>query len=279
MRETDEWAIETRGVPSLELMERAGEGLARVIGQHGPAGRIAIVCGKGNNGGDGLVAARLLRQAGREVEVLAVWDPQHFQDDAATMLGRLPGAAPVAFAPDRLARAHVIVDALLGTGFTGAPREPGGDGDQGDERRPRARGRRRRAQRRQRVHRRGRGRRGPRAWPPRPSTAAKPGLWIAPGKAYAGEVEVIDIGIPSGSPVRAQVGLIGARRPARRCRAAARSRPSSPPATCSSSAGRAGSRARRRWRRWRRCAPAPATSRSAARRRSSCRSRCGCWRR
>src|SRR4051794_31431103 len=59
MRRTDEWAIETRGVPSLELMERAGEGLARVVGQHGPAGRIAVVCGKGNNGGDGLVAARL----------------------------------------------------------------------------------------------------------------------------------------------------------------------------------------------------------------------------
>ena len=65
MRETDEWAIETRGIPSLELMERAGEGLADAVTRHAPAGRVAVVCGKGNNGGDGLVAARLLRQAGR----------------------------------------------------------------------------------------------------------------------------------------------------------------------------------------------------------------------
>ena len=73
MRATDAWAIDERGIPSLELMERAGEGLARVIAEHVPAGRIAVVCGKGNNGGDGLVAARLLRAAGREAEVLLVW--------------------------------------------------------------------------------------------------------------------------------------------------------------------------------------------------------------
>ena len=47
-------------------MERAGEGLAGVVARRAPAGRITIVCGKGNNGGDGLVAARLLRAAGRE---------------------------------------------------------------------------------------------------------------------------------------------------------------------------------------------------------------------
>ena len=64
MRATDRWAIEERGVPSLDLMERAGEGLAAVVARHAPGGRIVVVCGKGNNGGDGLVAARLLR-AGR----------------------------------------------------------------------------------------------------------------------------------------------------------------------------------------------------------------------
>ena len=63
-------------------MERAGEGLARAVGKHAPAGRIAVVCGKGNNGGDGLVAARLLRQAGREVDVLAVWPPEWMGEDA-----------------------------------------------------------------------------------------------------------------------------------------------------------------------------------------------------
>jgi NAD(P)H-hydrate epimerase len=124
MRETDRWAIEQREVPSLELMERAGEGLAAVTGQYGPAGRVAVVCGKGNNGGDGLVAARLLRQAGRDVEVLMVWPGEWLQGDAAEMLRRLSGPGPEPFAEDRLRRANVIVDAVLGTGFEGAPREP-----------------------------------------------------------------------------------------------------------------------------------------------------------
>ena len=63
-------------------MERAGEGLADVVTRHAPAGRVAVVCGKGNNGGDGLVAARLLRQAGRQVDVLLVWPGEWLQGDA-----------------------------------------------------------------------------------------------------------------------------------------------------------------------------------------------------
>src|SRR6478752_6060296 len=117
-RELDRWAINEKKMAADELMERAGEGLAGVVARRAPAGRIAIVCGKGNNGGDGLVAARLLRQAGREVDVLAVWPPQWMLDDAAEQVKQLPGAAPVAFEAARLDRAHVIVDAVLGTGFT-----------------------------------------------------------------------------------------------------------------------------------------------------------------
>ena len=124
MRATDGWAIDTKGVPARQLMERAGEGLARAVGKHAPAGRIAVICGKGNNGGDGLVAARLLRQAGRDVDVLAVWPPEWMGEDAQAQVKVLPGPAPVPFHPDRLEKAHAIVDAVLGTGFEGAPRDP-----------------------------------------------------------------------------------------------------------------------------------------------------------
>jgi NAD(P)H-hydrate epimerase len=208
MRATDEWAIETKRIPSLDLMERAGEGLARVTAERAPAGRIAIVCGKGNNGGDGLVAARLLRAAGRDVEPLAVWPAQWMQGDAQEQVKRL-GAEPAAFDAARLDRVHVIVDALLGTGTTGAPRDPaagvieameaarapvvaadvpsGVDGSTGE-----VAGAAVHAVATATFHR------------------GKPGLWIHPGKAYAGTVEVIEIGIPRGGPAKPEVGLVGA---------------------------------------------------------------------
>ena len=209
MRATDKWAIETRGVPSLELMERAGEGLARVVARHVPAGRVAIVCGKGNNAGDGYVAARLLRRAGRDVDVLAVWPADQLSGDARTMLEQLPGPAPVAYDAARLEGALGIVDALLGTGSTGAPRDPlasviedlnraagsviaadvpsGVDASTGE-----VAGVAVRAVATATFHR------------------AKPGLWIAPGKACAGEVAIVDIGIPDDAPAEADAGLIGA---------------------------------------------------------------------
>jgi ADP-dependent NAD(P)H-hydrate dehydratase / NAD(P)H-hydrate epimerase len=209
MRATDRWAIETRQVPSLELMERAGEGLARVVAEQVPAGRIAIVCGKGNNGGDGYVAARLLRQAGRDADVLALWPAPEHSDDAQAMLARLPGDAPAGYDRARLADAAGVVDALLGTGSTGSPRDPiagaiedingaggaviaadvpsGVDASTGE-----VAGAAVRAAATATFHR------------------AKPGLWIAPGKAHAGAVSVIDIGIPHGAPGEADAGLIGA---------------------------------------------------------------------
>jgi ADP-dependent NAD(P)H-hydrate dehydratase / NAD(P)H-hydrate epimerase len=208
MRAVDKWAIETQGVPSLDLMERAGEGLARVIAQRAPAGRIAVVCGKGNNGGDGLVAARLLRAAGRDVDVLAVSPPDELRGDAAEQLRRLPGSPPSAFDAARLDAAALLVDALLGTGSTGAPRDPaaaaiaamnaagapvvaadvpsGVDASTGE-----VAGVAVRAVATATFHR------------------AKPGLWINPGKTHAGAVEVIDIGIPPGEPGAPDIGLIG----------------------------------------------------------------------
>ena len=90
-RALDEWAIGERGIPGVELMERAGTGLAELTGELAPAGRVAVVCGKGNNGGDGLVAARVLRERGRAVDVLLLGDPGELRGDARANLERLAG--------------------------------------------------------------------------------------------------------------------------------------------------------------------------------------------
>src|SRR3954468_8831628 len=207
-KELDRWAMGERKIPAADLMERAGEGLAVVAARRAPSGRIAIVCGKGNNGGDGLVAARHLRQAGRDVEVLLVWPAEWIGEDAQAQLQKLPGPVPGAFEAGRLNRVHAIVDALLGTGASGPPREPadkviaemeaakapviacdipsGVDASTGEV--P-----------------------GGAVHCVATATFHRPniGLWVRPGKEYAGEIEVIDIGIPRGGPVRPDAGLIG----------------------------------------------------------------------
>ena len=68
MRSVDSWAIDEQEVPSLELMETAGAAVAEAVESLRPDGPIRVVCGKGNNGGDGLVAARHLATSGFEVE-------------------------------------------------------------------------------------------------------------------------------------------------------------------------------------------------------------------
>ena len=208
-RALDRWAIEELGIAGVHLMERAGQGLAALVGERAPEGRVVVVCGKGNNGGDGLVCARVLREQGREVRVLTLGGPDEYQGDARTNLERLPGEGPQDFSPDGLTDAAAVVDALLGTGFTGVPREPvasaieaingcaeravviacdvpsGVNGSSGE-----IAGAAVRAAATATFH------------------AAKPGLWIAPGKAHAGVIHTVDIGIPPGGPASASVGLI-----------------------------------------------------------------------
>ena len=221
MRAVDRWAIEQQGVPSLELMERAGAGVVRALERLAPDGPVTVVCGKGNNGGDGLVVARLLRDSARPVAVVCVAPAQELTGDARANLQALPGAPPLrldgepwsggetpAVPPHALFGPHAtIVDALLGTGFRGKPRgavaeaiaaingsgarvvsvdvPSGVDASSGVVSAAAVR-----AALTVTFH------------------AAKPGLWINPGKAHAGDVQTIDIGIPRGAPAGASIGLI-----------------------------------------------------------------------
>ncbi|MDX6643709.1 MAG: ADP-dependent NAD(P)H-hydrate dehydratase / NAD(P)H-hydrate epimerase, partial [Solirubrobacteraceae bacterium] len=210
MRAADSWAIEEVGVPSLDLMERAGAGLARAVAAVAEPGPVRVVAGKGNNGGDGLVAARILREEGREVDVLAVGDFGELRGDARANLDRLPGAPPEQFEPSLLEGSGVVVDAMLGTGFEGEPREPvkgaiaaineldapvvacdvpsGVNASTGE-----IAGEAVRADVTSTFH------------------GSKIGLHVAPGTFHSGRVEVVEIGIPRGAPSGQTAGLISER--------------------------------------------------------------------
>src|SRR6266436_5443692 len=93
MSEIDRITSERFGVPSLTLMENAGTAVADfVVTQYPSAKRIGVICGKGNNGGDGFVAARKLHQAGKDVRVLLLSEPSALRRDAAEMFTKLPVA-------------------------------------------------------------------------------------------------------------------------------------------------------------------------------------------
>lgn len=126
MRAIDSATSERFDVPSLTLMENAGAAVAEhVLAHHGAARRVVVFCGKGNNGGDGFVAARRLHQKGKTVQVILLASPADLKGDAAVMYGKLPVAAIVVtaredFKTDRVRLslpADLYLDALLGTGF------------------------------------------------------------------------------------------------------------------------------------------------------------------
>jgi len=106
IRAVDRWAIEEQGIAGTELMEAAGTALAEAVAGLSPQGPVRIVCGKGNNGGDGLVAARHLRGLGFEVEALEL-EKAEPGDLGAWLEG-----------------SGAVVDAIFGTGFSGVAREP-----------------------------------------------------------------------------------------------------------------------------------------------------------
>ncbi|HVJ08067.1 MAG TPA: NAD(P)H-hydrate dehydratase [Acidisarcina sp.] len=127
MRSTDQRTVEQFGVDSLTLMEHAGTAVAQFIVREYPAHlRITVLCGGGNNGGDGFVAARLLRRVGHEVSVLLLADPADVKGDARTMLGRMSLTPTVVRQAadlespevrDLFHQSQLFVDAVLGTGF------------------------------------------------------------------------------------------------------------------------------------------------------------------
>jgi ADP-dependent NAD(P)H-hydrate dehydratase / NAD(P)H-hydrate epimerase len=125
VRALDAHAIEALGVPAYTLMKRAGEAALRHLRTRYPvAHRIVIVCGSGNNGGDGYVLARFAQAAGLTVTVLAASDPQQLHGAAQQAFAdfRANGARAHPFAPSQLAEGEIVVDALLGTGLRGAVR-------------------------------------------------------------------------------------------------------------------------------------------------------------
>jgi hydroxyethylthiazole kinase-like uncharacterized protein yjeF len=126
MRVIDRATSERFGVPSLTLMENAGTAVADyVLSHHAAAGRIVVFCGKGNNGGDGFVAARRLHERGKKVRVILLADPGDLRGDAAVMFGKLPSPAIAVHSGEELRsermrpslQADLCLDAVLGTGF------------------------------------------------------------------------------------------------------------------------------------------------------------------
>ena len=120
VRELDRIAIQDNAIPGYQLMCRAGRALADCVGRRWPAARqVCVLCGPGNNAGDGYVLARLLRESGLQAQVLFLSDPDSLRGDAlrAAQDYLAGGGEAQAFAGSLPAQADLLVDALLGTGL------------------------------------------------------------------------------------------------------------------------------------------------------------------
>lgn len=194
MRKADQGAIEA-GIAGIDLMEKAGTAVASTIVRDFETAKTLVLCGPGNNGGDGFVVARYLRETGWPVSVMTLGDPERLQGDAAIAQNRWGGCTSrldVAV----LENFELVVDALFGAGLTrpitGQLKEaierlnatntpiiavdmPSGiDGDNGL-----VRGVAIKADMTVTFHR------------------PKPGHYLLPGRAQTGRLVVADIGIPS----------------------------------------------------------------------------------
>lgn len=127
VRSVDGWAINTLGIPGMILMENAGRGVAEVLlglEKPDPTLPVLVLCGPGNNGGDGFVIARHLSGRGWPVQVVLACEPEGYQGDARLHLDILKKCnIPIhidckSLLPKRMADSSWIVDALFGTGLT-----------------------------------------------------------------------------------------------------------------------------------------------------------------
>ena len=116
MRAVEEAAFAS-GVSSAAVMEKAGEAAAQAALQGWSKRPVVVLCGPGNNGGDGYVAARLLAEAGWTVKVLFIGDQSALKGDAKLMADLYQGEAE-AFSPNGLEGAGLVIDALFGTGLS-----------------------------------------------------------------------------------------------------------------------------------------------------------------
>jgi len=136
-RQFDRIAIEEYGVPGIVLMENAGAGCVRALSDHSMERPAAILCGTGNNGGDGFVIARHLKNRNVNVSVLLLGDPAKIVGDAKTNFEilRKMDTSIVQVEPDwdaakfqsvieKVSDHPLVVDAMLGTGATGPLRNP-----------------------------------------------------------------------------------------------------------------------------------------------------------
>ncbi len=120
VRALDRIAIDEQGIPGAVLMERAGLAAFQACRQRWPdASRIAVVCGVGNNGGDGYVMARRAMEAGLDVRVCQLGDASRLQGDALQAFQRMQrtGLQAISFSSEALVWADVVVDAIFGTGL------------------------------------------------------------------------------------------------------------------------------------------------------------------
>jgi hydroxyethylthiazole kinase-like uncharacterized protein yjeF len=120
VRAMDRHAIDTLGIPGIELMRRAGRAAFEAVRERWPEARtLSVICGAGNNGGDGYVVARLAHEAGWDVRAYPVAPPERLQGDALTAYQdyRAAGGPTLDFVPADFEGAEILADGLLGTGL------------------------------------------------------------------------------------------------------------------------------------------------------------------